>query len=64
MARTSLVIEQISQVQKTVGEFYTGDTTPSSSTRLNFDGYFYANNFYGTLQAGDVEIGDTEGFFS
>ncbi|MDD5213564.1 MAG: tail fiber domain-containing protein [Candidatus Gracilibacteria bacterium] len=33
---------------KTLGQIYGGTTNPSNTTRLNYDGDFYANNFYGT----------------
>ena len=32
---------------KTAGGFYGGTTTPSSTTRANYDGYLYATKFYG-----------------
>ena len=32
---------------KTAGQFDGGTTDPTSTTRLNYDGYFYATRFYG-----------------
>ena len=34
---------------KAAGKLYTGTTTPTSSNRLNYDGYLYSSRFYGPL---------------
>jgi len=34
---------------KTDGSFYTGTTDPSSTTRLNYDGYFWASKIYNAV---------------
>lgn len=37
----------ISGTTKAAGQFYAGTTAPDGTSRLNFDGYFYATRFYG-----------------
>ena len=51
---------QYAGTTRTVGQLYGGITAPSGTTRLNYDGNFYATNFFGngasltSLTAGNV----------
>ena len=38
---------RIAGTTKTAGTLYTGTTNPTSTNRLNYDGYLYATRFYG-----------------
>ncbi len=42
--------------EKTDGEFYSGDTAPTSSTRLNYDGYLYATRVYNAVYNDYAEL--------
>jgi len=44
---TSSSFVEYNGTTKTAGQFDGGTTDPSSTTRLNYDGYLYANRFYG-----------------
>jgi hypothetical protein len=44
---TSTGFLQYAGTTKTAGQNYGGTTAPTSTTRLNYDGYFYATRFYG-----------------
>jgi len=65
MSRTIISKEQFLWPQKTVGEFYAGDTVPGDTvSKLSFDGKLYSTEFFGTLQSTYVEVGDSEGLFA
>ena len=60
-----LRLNQISYPQKTVGQFYRGDTTPGdSSGKISYDGMLFMEEMHGKLIASYVEMGDSVGFFS
>jgi len=48
------------EATKTAGEFYSGTTAPSGTTRLNYDGYMYATRFYGAVWNDIVDMIEVE----
>ncbi len=44
---------------KTEGQFYGGTTTPDGTTRLNYNGDLYANNFVGTINGNNSATANT-----
>ena len=51
-------------VTKTAGQFYGGTSSPDSTTRLNYDGHFYATKLYGdgsAITGINVDAGATGG---
>jgi len=59
-----LRLDQISYPQKTVGQFYRGDTGPNDTVKISYDGILFMEEMRGKLIASYVEMGDSVGFFS
>lgn len=46
----------VTTTTKAPGYFYAGSTAPTSATRLNYDGYFYATRVYNAYMADYAEV--------
>lgn len=54
----------VTGTSKAAGRFYGGTTDPTNTTRLNYDGYFYATRFYGDASQLSVATTGANGVMS